>query len=242
MEAGVPAAPEAGPQVSAAARIPGAFFSPVKTFESIARMPTFLAPLVLWILASIGTTYVLLPRVDYEKMTREALQKRGTAVPEERIASIVEQQKKVGSVIAWGLSVVVPFFISAVAAAVIWGAFKAFGWDSRFSQAYGVTAHAFLPGVLKSVLLMFLITRQETIDPRNLGDMLRSNLGFLADPDSKGLHALLQSIDIFSLWCIALLVIGFAAAARIKRGAAAGVILTLWAIVVAIVVGWKMLF
>ena len=234
--------PAPATEISAAARIPGVFFSPVKTFESIARRPTFLTPLILWILASLGTTSVLLPKIDFERMTREALQKRGTAVPEERIATIVEQQKKVGSAFGWVFGGAGPIVISLFAAVVIWGGFKAFGWDCRFPQAYGATTHAFLPGVLKAVLLMFLITRQETVDPRNLGDLLRSNLGVLADPDSKGLHAFLQSIDIFSLWSVALLVIGFAAAARIKRGAAAGVIVTLWVVVVAIAVGWKMLF
>jgi hypothetical protein len=242
MEASVPAAAEGGPEVSAAARIPGVFFSPVRTFESIARRPTFLAPLVLWTLASLVTTWILLPKIDYEHLIRQALQKRGQSVPEERIASIVEQQKKVGSAIGWAAGVASPTVVALIAAVVIWGAFKAFGWDTRFSQAFGVTAHGFLPGVLKSLLLMFLISRQETVDPRNLGDLLRSNLGFLADPDSKGLHSFLQSIDIFSLWCIVLLIIGFSAAARVKRGAAAGVIVTLWLIVVGIGVGWKMLF
>ena len=243
MEIGVPAAASGGPEVSAAARSPGVFFSPVRTFESIARRPTFLAPLILWTLASLATTWVLLPKIDYEQLTRQALQKRGQSVPEERITAIVEQQKKIGSAIAWASGAAAPSVIALIATVVIWGSFKAFGWDTHFSQAFGVTTHAFLPGVAKSLFLMFVITRQESVNPRELADLLRSNLGFLVESDSsKGLHAFLQSIDIFSLWCLALLVVGFAAAARIKRGAAAGVIVTLWLLVVAIGVGLKMLF
>jgi hypothetical protein len=237
------ASPEPAAEVPAGARIPGVFFSPVRTFESIARRPTWVLPLLVWTLVSLATTAVLMPKIDYERLTRQAFQKRGQAVPEERIASIVEQQKKVGSIFGWVGGAAAASVVALVASVVIWGAFKAFGWDVRFSQAFGVTTHAFLPGVLKSLLVIFLITRQETVDPRALGDLLRSNLGFLVDADSsKGLHALLQSIDIFSLWCLALLIVGFAAAARIRRGAAAGVIVTLWVVVVAIGVGWKMLF
>jgi hypothetical protein len=136
-----------------------------------------------------------------------------------------------------------PAVIGLFVAVVLWGAFKAFGWDTRFSQAFGVTTHAFLPGVLKAAFLLFLITRQESVNPQALGDLLSSNLGFLVPRDSsKPLHTLLQSFDIFSLWSLCLFVVGFAAAARVKRGAAAGVIVTLWLVATAIGVGWSMIF
>jgi Yip1-like protein len=241
MEATNPA-PGAATEVSAGARIPGVFFSPVPTFESIARRPTWLFPLILWTLLSLVVAAVLMPRIDYEALTRQAMQRRGQTVPEERISTIVEQQKKIGSIFGWVGGGAAPAVISVIVAVVIWGAFKAFGWDARFSQAFGVTTHAFLPGVLKSVLLLFLIRRQETVNPQALGDLLKSNLGFLADDSSKGLHAFLASLDIFALWTLALLVIGFAASARIKRGSAAGVIGVLWLLTVAIRVGWNMLF
>jgi hypothetical protein len=91
-EAPAPPSSGAGSSDSGLARLPGVFFSPVATFESIARRPTWLAPLLLWTAMSIGVTAALLPKIDYEQLTREAFQKRGQTVPEERIASIVEQQ------------------------------------------------------------------------------------------------------------------------------------------------------
>jgi hypothetical protein len=226
----------------AAGRIAGVFFSPVRTFESIARRPTWLAPLVLWTLVSLAVAAALLPKIDYETLIRQAIQKRGQTVPEERMSAIIEQQKRIGSIIAWVAAAAAPAALSLIVAVVIWGAFKAFGWDARFSQSFGVTTHAYLPGVLKSLLLIFLIRRQESVNPQALGDLLRSNLGFLADDSSKGLHALLGSLDIFALWTVALLVVGFAAAARIKRGSAAGIIVTLWLLTVAGRAGWAMLF
>jgi hypothetical protein len=239
----LPPASDAGPEVSSAGRIPGAFFSPVRTFESIARRPTWLAPLLLWTILSVATTAVLLPKIDYEQMTREALQRRGQTIPEDRLASIVERQKKFGSIFGWVGGVATPAVLSALVAVVIWGSFKVFGYDARFSQAFGVTTHAYLPAVLKGVFLMLLVSRQETVNPQNLGDLLTSNLGFLVPADSsKALHALLQSFDVFALWVVVLLVIGFAAAAKARRGAAAGIIGTLWLVTVVIRVGWNALF
>jgi hypothetical protein len=46
------------------------------------------------------------------------------------------------------------------------------------------------------------------------------------------LHSLAQSIDVFSIWSLVLFVIGYSAAAKISRKAAAGVIVTLWAVYV----------
>ncbi len=230
------------PETGAIARVPGALFSPTKTFESIARRPTWLVPLLLWTIFSVAITAVILPRVDYEKVIRASMEKRGQTVPEERLQSIVETQKKIAPMIYGGIAVVTPAIISLLVALVFWGAFKAFGWDATFKQAFGVTTHAFLPGIFASLLLLPLLLRQETVDPQNLGDLLRSNLGFLVDSSSKMLHSLLQSIDFFSFWSLALLVIGFAAAAKISRKSAAGVIVTIWFLFVVGKAGLSSLF
>lgn len=236
-------APPVSPAPSALGRLAGVLFSPGETFASIARQPTWLAPLVIWTALSIGVTSVLMPKIDYEKMTRQAMEQRGQTIPEDRMASIIEQQKKIGGVIAWCLAGVAPAVIGLIVAVVIWGSFKAFGWDTTFRQAFGVTTHAFLPGMVKSPLIIFLITRQESVDPRALGDLLRSNLGFLVARDSsKALHSVLQSIDVFTLWSVFLFVVGFAAAAKIKKGPAAGVIVTLWLLVVAVGAAWSAIF
>jgi hypothetical protein len=228
-EAGAPA-PASGD--SALARIPGVFFSPTRTFESIARRPTWIAPVILWVLCSLAVSAVLLPRMDYEKMTKERLEKSGRTVPEEQVQSIVERQKKFGPVFGYFLAVAIPILISLLTAVILWGSFRAFGWDTSYPQSLGVTTHAFLPGVLGSLLLLPLIARQDRMDPSAMGDLLRSNLGFLVERDSKALHALLGSLDIFSFWTLALMTVGFAAAAKVRRGKAAGILVTLWAIYV----------
>jgi Yip1-like protein len=238
-----PSVPAPEPEPSAAGRVVGAIFSPTATFASIARRPTWLAPLLLWTALSLGVTAVLMPKIDYEQVIRKAMEKRGQTIPEDRMASIIEQQKKIGGIFGWVGGGLAPTVISLLTAVVIWGSFKAFGWDTTFKQSYGATTHAFLPGCLKAVLLAVLVWRQETVDPQAIGDLLRSNLGFLVpSSESKPLHSLLSSFDAFSLWSLWLFVIGFAAAAKIKKGAAAGVIVTLWGVVVAAGVAWNVIF
>ena len=224
------------------ARLPGAIFSPGRTFESIARRPSWILPVLLWIVCSVSLSVVLLPRMDFEKMTRERFEKAGRTVTDEQLQSIVERQRRFAPIFGYAGAVLAPVLIALLVAVVLWGAFRAFGWDSTYPQALGVTTHAFLPGVLGSLLLIPLVARQERMDPSAMGDLLRSNLGFLVARDSKVLHSLLSSIDVFGLWTLALLVLGFAEAARIPKGRSAALILSLWGIFVLARAGLAALF
>jgi len=227
------------PRESALARIAGVFFSPFTTFDSIARRPTYLAPLLLWTAASLVVTALIVPRLDFERAIRQAIEERGRNVPEERIEAMVESQKRLGPIFGYGWGALAPTVITLLLAAIFLGCFKAFGWDMRFRQAFGVTAHAFLPGAFSYVLAIPVILQREKLNPALMGSLVKSNLGFLVEKDSApAIHSLLSSLDIFSFWVLALLVVGFAAAANVSRKQSAAVIVTLWLLFVLIKTGW----
>ncbi len=218
---------------SAVGRLVGTFFSPGATFRSIAARPGFVAPLILWTVISLALYAAMAPKFDYDRMTRSSLEKKGQTIPEERIQAIVATQKKIAPVIGMVIFALVPTIATLVVALVFWASFKAFGWDLTFRQGVGVTAHAFLPSVVGTLLLVPVVIQRESIDPQGIPDLLRSNLGFLVDTaSSPALHSLLGSIDVFSIWTLILLTIGFAAAGRTSRKAAAGVVFTIWALYV----------
>lgn len=237
-----PPAPESVPLSESFGRIPGVFFSPVRTLESIARRPTWLLPLLLWTFVSMTVTSILIPRIDFDRMMRARLEKGGQTVPEERIQTAVAMQKRLAPILYNAIAFVTPTILSLLVAAVFWGSFKSFGWDLAYKQAFGVTTHSFLPGVLGSLIFIPVLLRQQSADPTTLGDLLRSNLGFLVDRKSAVLHALLQSIDVFSFWTLALLVVGLAAAARVPRKTAAGVVIAVWILFVLGKAGFAGLF
>ncbi len=232
------AVPEPAPGVvppprSALGRVIGTFFSPGATFQSLAVKPGFLLPLILWTAASLLITNLMLPKIDFDHMIRSTLEKRGQTVPEEKVQSIVSQQKRMAPVLYNCIGGVTPTIVTLLVTLVFWGAFKAFGWDFGFKQGLAVTTHGFLPGVLGAFVLIPVLSSRETIDPQAIGDMLRSNLGFLVEKDaSPVVHSLLQSVDVFSFWSLFLMTVGFAAAARISRKSAGGLVFGLWAIFV----------
>ena len=66
------------------------------TFRSIAVRPGFLLPVILWTLVSLGIGILIQPKIDYDRLIRSSLEKRGQTLPEERVQQIVAQQKKIG--------------------------------------------------------------------------------------------------------------------------------------------------
>lgn len=244
MDNSPPASPEpvAPGADSALARIVGVFIAPAGTFASIARRPGFIAPILLATVLSVIATAVLLPRMDFEAAFREQMAARDEVVSEERIERIVEAQKRFsGLVYVWGA--LAPAVVTLLLAGVFWLSFKAFGWDHTFKQSLGVTAHAYLPNCLAAILLIFFTLRLDRFNPADLGDIVRSSPAFLVDrKENPVLHSMVQSFDVFSLWSLVLLVIGYSIAAKVSRAKAASIVVSLWALYVIGKAGFTALF
>ena len=126
---------------------------------------------------------------------------------------------------------------------VFWGAFNLFnGAALSFKTAFGIVSHAFVPLIISSLLaiIILLIKPHGEVDPEHF---LASNLGaFLPDDAPKPLVALGQSLELFWIWTLALVAIGFSAASP-KKIKPAGALLTvygLWAVWVLGKVAWAM--
>lgn len=234
-----PAAP--GPD-SPLGRVVGVFTAPARTFASIARKPGFVAPLLIATVLSVVATAVLLPRMDFEAAMREQMATRDETVSEERIEKIVAAQKRFSWLVyAWGA--LAPTVVTLLLAGVFWLSFKAFGWDHTFRQSLGVTAHAYLPNCLAAILLIFFTLRLDRFNPADLGDFVRSSPAFLIDRrENPVLHSLLQSFDVFSIWSLVLLVIGYSIAAKVSRAKSASIVVSLWALYVLGKAGFTALF
>lgn len=225
------------------ARVAGVFASPGPTFESIARRPGWVLPLLISTILSIAATAAIVPRLDFESVIREKMAERHTTIPEDRMEQIIATQKKVGPLFGYASSLLAPTVFTLVLALVLWLAFKAFGWETTFRQSFGVTAHALLPSIFGSMLLIFFATREDVINPADIRDMTHANAGFLVDRHANPvLHALAGSIDLISIWMFCLLMIGFAAAAKVSRRKAAILIGSLWGILILGKAAWAAVF
>jgi hypothetical protein len=214
---------------SAFGRVIGALVSPEKTFRSIAERPTWVVPLLLLVLVTGLVGYAAGERVDFEKQIRREMAERG-GVSEDEVQQAVGFMEKFGRILFVLPAVFAPV-VYLLIALIFLVALRLSGSEIGFGQSFSVMLHAMMPWVIHALLSLPLILRQETIDPQAMerGGLLMSNLAALAPEDSgKVLLSLLASLDLFTVWTLILLTIGYRVVARVSTATAATVAVTLW--------------
>ena len=230
---------------SSIARVVGVLFSPTKTFEAIRQRPTWLVALVILVILGVIGSYLVTGKMDMEDVVRDAIADRGSQASEEQIEQAIEFQEKFGSILAI-LGVVVVFPVGCLLMALLfWLILKLLGGEFPYQTSFATSLHGLMPTAVSSVLsLPVILSRDElAYDDVRTGSILKSNLGaFAGEETGVALRTLLSSIDLFSIWCAILLVIGYSVVGKVSRGKAAGTVIGLWVLWIAIKVGWAALF
>lgn len=219
---------------SAWGRLVGVLISPVKTFDSIAQKPTWVVALMVLIATQLLVAATAIPRIDVARDVRERIEASGRELPEDQI----QQQVAMGEKFRWA-GIAFPLVLGPATCfllGLIFWLLLRFVGESDFSYraSMAATTHAFMPGVVGALLMLPLILARDTLTWTEVGSLLASNLGALApDEASTTVKSLLSSVDVFSLWTLALLVIGYAAVSRTKRATVVWVVVGLWILYVA---------
>ncbi len=122
-------------------------------------------------------------------------------------------------------------------ALVFLGLLKTIGGELSFRTSLGVLVHGFMPTAVASLLAIPLFLTSKSVNLYDPG-FVKPNLTVFAGADTNlELWLLLSSVDLFSLWTIVLLVIGYSIAAKISKLRAATCVVGLWVIWIAFVVG-----
>lgn len=235
-------APEAPERVNSIGRIFGALFSPKATFESIARRPTWFLPLLVLTLLSLGVVGLFGHRGGWPSFFQRqiATNTRMQQMPPDQQQRVLEAQLKYGPPVVYA-EIVIIFFVGAVIiAAIFMGIFNGLtGTKVRFKTSLGIVAHAWVPGLISGFLGVLVIALKDpsTVDLQNI---VASNAGaFVSSDSARWLIALLGSFDLFSVWMMILLAIGYNAAApkKLSFGTAFAWIFAVWFVYVLAKVG-----
>ena len=236
-------APESGNSIS---RIFGALFSPKPTFASIARRPTWILPMLVITLISIGGGIVAGHRLDWRTVVEQQIQKRPAAqrrieqLPPEQREQMLAQQAKIIPITVYVASVAGPAILMLVIGAVFLGVFNLLnGVTMKFSTSLSIVAHAWMPQVINSLLAIVILCLKDptTIDVQNI---VASNLAvFLPDGAATWMSTLLGALDLFSVWVMLLMALGYQAVnpRKLTFGKALGTIVGVWLILVLVRVG-----
>jgi hypothetical protein len=221
------------PKSSPLGRLIGVLIAPDKTMKSIAERPDWVVPfLVIIVLLTISSALVT-PHLDLEEMLRAKWAEKG--VPEDRIEDMLDKYEHVSGVVAPVSTFVMTGVMLALGAAGAMLALRAFGGVGTYLQNFAVTCYSTLPYVIKSIILTLLVLPRGKLTPDKIATLLPTSLAFLGDmKESPVLFALLASIDLFSFWMLFLLVTGLSYVAKFSKPQTAGIVVTLWFLLVAI--------
>jgi hypothetical protein len=206
-------APDAQPSLSPVARIFGVLFSPGKTFEDIARKPSWVAPIVLLTLIGLSMNIFLAKKVDWRSFSEEQLMSspRGQQIPADQKDLAIERGAKGNQYFCYIRGVIGTSCLALFLALIYWGAYALIGGARlTFGKSFSVIAYTMLPGGIRELLgIPILILK----DPSTLGNpynFIGSNPGaYMSMSDPKWLSALASPFDVFILWSVILTAIGF---------------------------------
>jgi hypothetical protein len=226
--------PVSVPDKSLGARIVGIITSPRATFEAVAAHPSWLLmAVVVVILTAAPTMWFQSTAVGRQATLDESVRQVesfGMTVSDQMYEGmrkgIMEPSaaRMAGSA---AMMVVIPLIIWAIIAGLGMGVLGVLmGGGGAFKQAFSAVVHSSVIGVIG----VFVITpmnyvRETMTSATNLGVLMP----FL--PEGSFLGRLFGMMDIFRLWWLAVLAIGFAVVFKKKTGTVATVVFGIYAVI-----------
>lgn len=241
-----PEAPNPEP-INAWGRVIGVFFSPKPTFTSIAEKPSWLLPVILMTVLSIIVCVALNQRMNWREYIGQQIEKspRASQLSAEQKEQQIEGGAKFTPIFVYASGVVFPILFVLFFTLIMWGAYNLLGGaNATFGQALAINSHAGLPTLVSSVLFL-LILYLKPVGTFDLDNPVAANLAAVLPEDSaKWLVALGKSVDLFSIWTLILVAIGYSAVnpRKLKGAKPYTIALTVWLAFTVIRVGWAFIF
>jgi hypothetical protein len=228
-------------------RLACTFTAPSKTFEDIRRgNRSWWLPLIVLGVVS----YVMFGAVVQKIGIRQAVENQIRMNPQaqEQMAQVSPEGREKQYAISEGITktmfIAGPAFGmlgALVIAAVLMGTINfGFGGRAKLSEVFTVVYYAWLPQAIKVLLGVAVIYAGVAPESFNIKNFAPTNLAaLLMDPVSanKALYALATAFDITTLWTVALMSIGLATVAGVKRTSGYIAVIGWWLVVALFGVG-----
>ena len=206
-------------------RIMGMFHRPGEVYKILSEKPDWLAPFILVMIVSLIFVSITLPTIilpEQAEMARERLQERGMS-DEQIDESIGAMTGTTGLIFGIVGTIFVMLILLFGRAGIFLGIFSLFGEKSTYRHSLAVVSYAMLIHVVDAVIKGFLMIAKQT-------SHVYTSLALLmpgGDPLSKPVQ-FLNRFDLFTLWELSLLSIGFAVMNKIPFKKSAGTVYGLW--------------
>jgi hypothetical protein len=228
--------PESAP-LSEGARIVNTFIAPTRTFTDLRRNASWWAPWLLISIFSLLFVFVMGKQIGFEQISKNSIAQSSRAeqfekLPPDQQAKQLQLSTTITRYISYSLPLL-NLIIFVLIASVLMATFNfGAGASLPFKTSLAIVIYGSLPGIIGAVLgiiSMFAGVDPAGFNPRN---PVATNPAYFMDPmGNKFLYGLASALDVFIIWNIVVMGIGFACNSKVKRSTA-----------IAIVAGWYLLY
>jgi hypothetical protein len=213
-------------------RLGGVYFSPRETFQEIGRSPRVLVPIIAVVIIGVLAGFYLSKTLDFQAIVTAQLDKlvqHGNLTQEQADIMIPNAVRMAPiQIIAAGA------FGGIILALIMAGYAKLFslftGAINKFKPLFVAALYVTIAvSVVSNILLIIILQLKGPGSVTDINSMLASNLGAVlesilgVDVLPKFVASFATAIDIFTIWRIALLAIGFSAVSKKLKTSTAAV-------------------
>jgi Yip1 domain len=243
-----PSEPPLPSGLTEAQRIVNVFSSPSKTFQDINRSGRWLVPFLLIAIVPYVVVFAVDRKIGFAKVAENEmrLNPRTADKLDQAPADQRTQQISIGTTITKALAYMSgpSIFLTGLTLAwifmgsITWG----LGKKISFGKSLAVVMYAWLPSIIKGILTIAVIFAQP--EHFTFSNPLGTNPAFYLDVNATQhwLYTLLSFADVFTVWYLVLLAIGFSAVAGVKRSESMIVVFGWWAVLIVVSTGLSGLF
>lgn len=227
---------QAAPGKGLAARALGVIFTPRATYASIAAQPRVFGALVTILVIVVGTTALFLStqvgQNAYIDQALSSIEGFGRQVNDQQMAGI-QRMAPYAPYFTGGAQIVVVPLMAAIIAGLALALFNAIlGGDASFKQAFAVVIHSYFIVALGTLFSMPLFYMRES-----MASATSLSVFFPMVDEASFLGRLMGSIDLFRIWWIVSLSIGFGVLYKKRTATIAWSLLSLYLIIVLVLAG-----
>jgi hypothetical protein len=219
-------------------RFMGMFTSPLAALQDVAARPDWITPMTILVVTTVIFTYLMMPAI-----LADAAKNIDKMVDTGKLT--VEQGEKAQAASQGFTRMFAPFMgalfvlISSAAAAAIllFVGNVIMAGKSNFRQIFSIFLWSGMVGLIGSILRVPMALKQNTMS------VYFSPAAFFAEEAHEStLYRISAALDVFILWRVILIAIGFAVIYRFSVGKSLGIILGLYALLVVVSVSFAGLF
>lgn len=229
-------------------RVTDLFRSPSRLFADVRRSTSWWLPFVLTVICSLTMTLSAVSRVGFRQMAVNTMKADpGTAILLEPSTPADQRQQAIDTTettlkVSAAATPLLILLYNALYALVLWGGLNVLGGRADFASVFTVLLYADLIQDVRAILGTAVLRLVPDANTFNMQNPFGSNIGYYLPTNFlPWARTLLETMDLLTIWYLALIALGCSIVGRINRGAARSLVFGIWLAIVAVRVTWALI-